>query len=554
MINCFVFRMQEIRMCDKECLNTMSFDSQKLSPSHVIKDTVATITSSALRFLSGTVISRITGLLRDMVLAFCFGTNEAIAALFVAFRLSQVCRRLFGEGALQSAFVPVFEELRSDSEARAFYFFRNTSVFLSLFLFFFISMTALGLLVVQKYVAFQPDNLEIVNLTIILLPTLFFICLFGLNISLLQCQKRYFISGVAPAFFNVAVIIGSIVYRNQDPRKAIPQVALFLILGCALQWFSTFLPVLKILKGTLKEHFFKGLKLFSTDLKKLIKPITLGFLGAGATQVNNAIDSLFARYADLEGPAQLWYALRIEQLPLAFFGIAFSGALLPPLARSISSGKVAEYLHFLEFAVRKVFALLIPSTCLVLIVASPLISSIYGYGDFDAHSVLSTSRCLYGYILGLCPQGIIIIIAAAFYAKKNYRIPAIGAIFSLVLNVLLNSIFIFAFDMKAQSVAFATSISAWVNVLFLYFYVVKDFGQIITPDGKKEIAKVFAVSSLVFIILTLADGNLNQRVYSSYTLLFSQTSIFITLFLLLSFLFKAKDIQGLFVLARKTLS
>ncbi len=523
----------------------MSYNPEKVTSSHGIKDTVASITSSALRFLSGTVVSRITGLLRDMVLAFCFGTNEAIAALFVAFRLSQVCRRLFGEGALQSAFVPVFEELRIESETRAFYFFRNTCIFLSVFLIAFISMAYVGLEALQKCISFNPDTLEILQLTGILLPTLFFICLFGLNISLLQCQKRYFISGVAPAFFNLAVILGSIALCHQDPRKAMPKVALFLILGCALQWLSTFIPVVKILKRSLKEHFFTKVRIFSEDLKKLCKPITLGFLGASATQVNNAIDSVFARYADLEGPAQLWYALRIEQLPLAFFGIAFSGALLPPLARSISSGNVGEYLQFLEFSIRKVFALLIPSTFLVLIIATPLISSIYGYGDFDLHSVLSTSQCLYGYILGLCPQGIIIILAASFYAKKSFRIPATGAVLSLIVNVLLNSVFIFGFGMGAQSVAFATSISAWLNVAFLYYYAIQDFGPIVSDDGKKEIAKVFVISTLAFITLTLAEGNLLKSSPSSYTLLFTQILLFTTLFILIAFLLKAKDIQGL---------
>jgi putative peptidoglycan lipid II flippase len=223
-------------------------------------DSISSITRSALRFFSGTMLSRISGMLRDMVLAFCFGTHEALAALFVAFRLSHIARRLFGEGALQSAFIPVFEELRKQENSRAFRFFRDLTCFMTLFLVGFILLSILTLLGSKELISCSVGNSEIIKLTIILMPSLLFICLFGLNISLLQCQKRYFTVGIAPAFFNITVILGSYLLQGFDPTGAMPYVAIFIVIGCALQWAVTLFPALKTLKENLGHNLREGVQ------------------------------------------------------------------------------------------------------------------------------------------------------------------------------------------------------------------------------------------------------------------------------------------------------
>ena len=305
-------------------LDKIILDTKQLN---VLKDSVSSIKKSAMRFLSGTAVSRITGMLRDMVLAFAFGTHEAIAALFVAFRLSHVCRRLFGEGALQSAFIPVFEELRKEEPQRAFYFFRDLSVLLTSFLTGFVLLSMLGLAVSLKFFDWSPGNRQIITLMIILMPSLVPICLFGVNSALLQCQKHYFTAGIAPAFFNICITIGALFLNAFDPVEAMPYLAISIVLGCIMQWFSTFLPSIKHVRNELSGKIMTNVRLYSQDMKRLIGPLALGLLGVGASQINNAVDALFARYADPEGPAQLWFGLRLQQLPLALFGIAMSGAL-----------------------------------------------------------------------------------------------------------------------------------------------------------------------------------------------------------------------------------
>ncbi len=467
--------------------------SQKLS-SPLLTDSISSIKTSALRFFSGTALSRVTGMLRDIILAFCFGTHEALAALFVAFRLSHVCRRLFGEGALQSAFIPVFEELRKDSSDKAFRFFRDLTCLLTLFLLAFIACTMLGLGTSLYCIDWSAGNREIIKLMIILMPSLLFICLFGLNSSLLQCQKRYFTVGIAPAFFNIFIAGGSLFFRQFDPYAAMPYVAIFVVAGCLMQWAVTFIPTFRSVKQVLSQNLLANIRVFSQDIRRLAGPLALGLLGVGATQINTAIDALFARWADPQGPAQLWYAMRLLQLPLALFGIALSGALLPPLSRSIQAGRQEEYMRFLNFALLRVGALLVPCTAGLYIFGTPLINCIYGRGDFHLDSIITTCQCLHGYALGLLPMGLMIVLAPAFYAYKDFKTPAWAAFFSLGINLLLNCLFVFVFEMQALSVALATSLSAWFNVCYLYWRLQKHFGPILNLEGRSQTGKIVLAS------------------------------------------------------------
>ena len=488
-----------------ESISFASSEKAVGEPGHIalLKDSIRSIKRSAMRFLSGTALSRVTGLVRDMVLAFAFGTHEAVAALFVAFRLSHVCRRLFGEGALQSAFIPIFEELRKDTPDRAFRFFRDLSVLLTLFLSVLVVLSMVGLGISLSVVDWSVGNREIIQLMIILMPSLVPICLFGVNSALLQCQKHYFTAGIAPAFFNISITIGAIFFMKVAPREAMPYIAISIVLGCALQWFVTFPSSMRHVRQALVGKVKESIKLLSPDIRLLGKPLALGLLGVGASQINNAVDTLFARYADPEGPAQLWYGLRLLQLPLALFGIAISGALLPPLSRAIQAGNKQEYLQFLEFALRRVTAFLLPCMVILYVMGTNIINLIYGRGDFQAHSIYTTSSCLHGYALGLLPMGFIIVLAPAFYAHKDFRTPTIGALISLVTNLSLDTFLVFVLGWKAVSVALATSVASWLNILYLHRKLEQRSGKVLTDEGAQEFFKVIIVSVLAGVITWL---------------------------------------------------
>jgi putative peptidoglycan lipid II flippase len=454
-------------------------------------DSTQSIWISAKHFFSGTLLSRLAGMLRDMAMAYAFGTGAAIASFMLAFRLSHLLRRLFGEGALQAAFIPEFEALRTQEPKKAFQFFRDLVLVLTLVLSLVIILGCLSLGLWLLYGEMSTEQYEVIFLTLLMLPSLLFICLFGLNAALLQCEKNYFIPGVAPVAFNVIWILAVFVLKNNN-SSAMPLLALGVIVACFFQWFMTVPKTLSILWLQLGP-LLRNIRLSSSDIWKIGKPLALGFIGVAASQINSAMDALFARYAEPEGPAFLWYAMRIQQLPLALFGIAIAGALLPPLSRAIKNQDWENYHHFLQDACKRTFTLMLPITAAFFILGDTCISLLYGRGEFTYLSIFGTTRCLWAYNLGLLPTTFILILAPACYAKSHYRLPALAACLSMGVNLLLNWILIMKFGLGAVSVALATSLSAWINVCFL------------TVSLKKNHLFLFPISSyLHFFKVSLA--------------------------------------------------
>lgn len=236
-------------------------------------------------------------------------------------------------------------------------------------------------------------------------------------------------------------------------------------------------------------NLWKHLHPFAKDLSKLSGPLVLGMLGVGASQINNALDAIFARYASLEGPAYLWYAIRIQQLPLGLIGIALSGALLPALSRAIKTDQSIESIdasnqhltnfhHLLNSTLKNCILLMLPITAGMFLFGRFGIQLIYGHGDFDSTAVTATTYCLWGYALGLIPMALVLIYAPGFYAQKNYRIPMQASIGSMVFNIAFNSWFVFGLKWGPASVAIATSLSAWLNYFWLAYAMKKQMGNL----------------------------------------------------------------------------
>jgi putative peptidoglycan lipid II flippase len=431
--------------------------------------TTRSITRATRRFFSGTLLSRISGLARDMTMAAAFGTQPAVGAFFVAFRLANLLRRLFGEGALQSALIPRFEHLRQESSVRASYFFRDLNLCLTLFLGTLI-LFAMG--IIQGILAFlgpSESNREILSLTQIMMPSLLFICLYGVNASLLQCQKSFFISSVAPVAFNLMWIFGTLLLWNLSPSSAMPHLAKWVVIASIAQWTLTLPKTLAILRQEGLLQLWTSLKLWSPDVRSLLRPLGLGLLGVAASQVNNALDAIFAHYAEPSGPALLWYAMRIQQLPLALFGIAISSALLPSLSRAFKAQDFLKSRHLLTFTLSRCLVLMIPMTCWLFLSGDMCVNLLYGRGDFGLSSLRGTTHCLWAYGSGLIPMTLVLILSSLFYAQDKYRIPALASLCCVVLNIALNTLFVLGLHWGAASIAWATSLSAWVNLALLSY-------------------------------------------------------------------------------------
>jgi putative peptidoglycan lipid II flippase len=424
-------------------------------------DTTKTITHSLLRFFSGTIMSRITGMGRDMVMASLFGAHPSVAAFFVAFRLSHLLRKVLGEGALQTAFVPQFEKVRCHGTREGDLFFGDLIKFISTILIFIIVIgeLILGTALYTDY--FSAGNQEIAFMTAILLPGLLFICLFGLNSSRLQCEGEFFIPSAAPVAFNLMWIATLLFLQGYPAPEAMPYLAFGVTLGCIMQWWMTHPKA----KGLTLIDFSRPL--ITPEIRTLGGPLLLGILGISAIQINGALDYFFARSSDPAGPAYLWYGLRIQQVPIALFGIGMSGAILPPLSRAWKVGDLDKYKEFILYSVRKCAVVMIPFTFALFFLSLPGLNLVYGRGQFGVDSLINTTMCVWGYSVGLLPTVLIHVLAPAFYAKGDYNTPMRGAVGAVAVNIFLNSLFVYSLGYGPASVALATSIGTFFNAWWL---------------------------------------------------------------------------------------
>ena len=423
--------------------------------------------SGVKRFFSGIFLSRISGLGRDLSMAYAFGASSTVAAFMIAFRFSNLLRRLFGEGPLQTAFIPHFEELRLKDPEKAYLLFKQVSLFL-FFILVAITLLLETLFGVTTFLGLlSKNNQEILFLTAWLLPCLIFICLYGLNVSLLQCHNAFFIPSVAPALSNILWIGGALYLKNVFPEEAMKALVKWVFCGFVLQWIATMPLTLKYIKGAGKNDLRRQLFRPGKEVKKLAKFFSLGAVGVGAMQVNACIDPVFARISDLSGPVYLWYAIRFQQLALAVFGIAATSTLIPVLSRAIKEGKREKGQEIFSFGSRRILTVMIPCTFAVFACGSGVIDFIFGRGSFSSDAVWKTSLCLSAYGAGLLPAVFVLYQSAVLYAEGNFRTSTLYSIIAVGINIGLNIFFTLTLALGPVSTALATSLSTWCNFFIL---------------------------------------------------------------------------------------
>ena len=496
------------------------------------------------RFFSGTLLSRISGMGRDLVMAFAFGDHASVAAFMVAFRLSNLLRRLLGEGPFQSAFIPHFMQIHVQDKSKANDFFCKLSLLISLLLIGFI-LLAEGGIAVFLTLPISDANREILKLTAWLLPGILFICLYGLNISVLNCYECFFVPSFAPFICNMTWCFAAFSLRHQAPDLAMPHLAKWVAIGFFGQWLLTLAPTLKYIGGNWKQWFHLQIP---EEVKTLAKTLSLSIIGMGAMQINSFVDPLFARYIDVKAPTYLWYSIRLEQLALAIFGIACVSTIVPRFARCLKSGQIEQAKNLFNFAYQRIMVVMIPCTFAILTIGTSSVNLLYGRGNFSEIAVVKTTFCLWAYSLGLVPSSLVILFSAIFYAQNNFRTPMLLSVATVATNIVLNTLFVFQLQLGVISTALATSISTYLNYWTLHRFSYKAGwkSSLFLPLIIKTVFASAFAALCVFIIGFLSPLGLTRHVSSQFLSFFMQVFVFIASLFFYAKLFKHKELLALF--------
>ncbi len=488
-----------------------------------------------------TATSRVLGFVRDIVIARFFGTAIFAQAFVIAFRIPNLLRDLVGEGATNSAFVPVLtDELTKKGKKD---FFKLAQVILNVMFWVLLILTILGILLsplIVRLIApgFSADiaKFEVtVSLTRLLFPFLLLVGLWAYAMGVLNSLGYFAAPAFGPSIMNLSMILCAIWFGEN-----VFGLATGVLAGGFLQLAIQFPPL-----------YMAGWRASLTTEFNHPKAGKIGLLlipralGACVYQVNVFVSTILASLSSIVGDgavAALYYANRVWQLPLAIFGIALAQAVLPMMSRHVALNEKEKLKSTLLFSLNILFVILIPSTVGLMVLRTPITRVLFERGAFTAYSTQITSTALLFYAIGLVACGGIKVLVNTFYSMHDTMTPVKTAICALVLNVILNVALMF--PLKLGGLALATSISVAFNFIALYILLSRRLGDFGTRLIIDTVLKVTLASTIMGIALQLLVIRVSHFTFLS---LAAAIGIGITLFLSASYLFRVKEMKDLLV-------
>ena len=420
----------------------------------------------------GTMLSRVLGLARDVVLANLLGAAPNADAFFVAFKIPNFLRRLFAEGAFAQAFVPVLTETREQGSHDAVKALVNRVAGVlggSLFV-----LTALAM-VMAPWVAlifapgFSRDVAKLAltaDLIVWTFPYLFFISLTGFCGAILNTYGRFAVPAYTPVLLNLSLIAAAVFWAPTMPEPALG-LAMGVMLAGVLQLLFQ-LPSLHALKLTPKPVWDTQ----DAGVRKILMLMVPALFGVSVSQINLLFDTVLASLLPNGSVAWLYYSDRLTELPLGVFAIAIATVILPALSALNTRAAADEFSQTLTWAVRNVLLIAVPATVALWLLAEPILTALFQYGAFTTNDVTMAAASLRAYTLGLGAFMLIKVLAPGYYARQDMKTPVKIGIVAMVSNMVLNVLFVFPlmwyFDMGHVGLALATSASAWINAALLY--------------------------------------------------------------------------------------
>ena len=420
---------------------------------------------------SYTALSRVLGLIRDIFIAKYLGSTVTADAFFVAFRLPNFFRRVLAEGAYSAALIPVFSGVVIDSkdDKEAADFVENTMSFLLFVTFFLTIIFYFGMpFIIQVLAPGFTDNKEAFDLAVhfgkIIFPYLIFISLVAHFTSIMNVHGRFAAGSFAPAILNISFILSLFILTSHLPSAG-HALSYGVLIGGLFQFLLMYRAVLNFYRPRIR------LPKLNARMKIFFKLFLPGIIGSGVIQLNIIIGTVIASLLPIGAISHIYYADRLNQLPLAVFGIAIGIVLLPSLSKGIKKNDQEKTQTTQNRSLEFCLLISLPSAVGLYILSEPIIHILFERGAFVREDTLYTAKVLSMFTLGLPAYILIKVLVTCFFAREDTKTPLYVSIVSVAVNIILSLILIQS--IREMGIALATSISAWINALLLYVMLKK---------------------------------------------------------------------------------
>lgn len=420
---------------------------------------------------AATMLSRVTGLVREQAIAFLFGAGAATDAYNVAFRIPNLLRDLFAEGALNASFTPTFSaSLATEGREKAFGLQNRVAGALMVILGL---LTLLGVIFAPQVVGLIASGMlkdpaqaaRTILLTRILMPFLLAIALAAVAMGALNSLDHFFLPALAPVMLNVGSVViggGLAITAHRFGFEPIVGLAIGTMAGGILQWLCQLPPLWR--EG---YRFAPKVDFSDPGVRSILKLMAPATLANGTTQINVLFNTQIASYLVEGSISWLSFAFRLMQLPIGIFGVALGQASQPKIAKALAQGKPDTAAAALNQALALVFVCTIPATVILMVLARPIIGLIYQWRSFSAASADQTAAALWYYAIGLAAFSAVKVLAPAYYALKDTAVPVRASICAVVLNIITS--YALMGSMGHRGLALATSLNGIVNMALLLY-------------------------------------------------------------------------------------
>ena len=409
-----------------------------------------------------TIISRLLGYMRDILIAVFLGAGPLADAFFVAFRIPNTFRRLFSEGTFNAAFVPSYSSINNKKKSENFANNIFSLLILGLLSLVFLIEIFMPIFVFLIAPGFEGDNSKMelaITLTRITFPFLLFVSLASFLSAILNSHNKFAAASAAPIILNIFLILVLIFGKMLDD-----QLVYYLSYAVTISGITQFIFLYFFVKKNYKPQFKFSFKI-DEKIKLFFKKLLPSIFSSGVTQINILVGTIIASF-QASAVSYLYYADRIYQINLAIAGVAIGTVILPQLSKHVQNKK-KEKIHLIQNkALELSLFLSIPAAIALLIASEEIISSLFGYGSFDQESVKKSAQALFYFGLGLPAFSLIKIFSTFFFARHETKIPFYISLISVLLNIFISIIFFK--EIGFLIIPMATTISSWFNAISLF--------------------------------------------------------------------------------------